>query len=131
MSMYLNCKFINKAATTAYQKGCRCQRCVAYHEEVTKEKRKKRAETNRAFIDSIKICCVDCGWNKEPNILEFHHELNEKNDTSLTSLIAGGCNLERLLQELDKGAFLCPTCHRMRHYNKNTHRVETINKDLR
>lgn len=131
MNMYLNCKFINKAASTAYQKGCRCLRCTTYNEEVTKEKRKKRVDTNREFISSLKTCCVDCGWNKVPNILEFHHELNTENDSNVSNLIQSGCSLERLLQELDKGVFLCPTCHRMRHYNKNTSRVETFNSNLR
>ena len=129
MSTFLTCKFINKAATTAYQKGCRCMRCVTYYEKTTKAKQKERKERNKVFIQSLRLCCVDCGWNKEPNILEFHHETNKKNDSSIANLLSG--SIERLLEELDKGVFLCPTCHRMRHFNKETQKVETFNKDLR
>lgn len=131
MSMYLNCKYISKAATTAYQKGCRCPRCVSHYEDVIKEKKKQRAQQNKEFLLSLKLSCVDCGWNTEPNILEFHHETNDKDDAGISSLISSGCSLERLMKELDKGSFLCPTCHRLRHYNKDTKKVETFNKDLR
>ncbi len=131
MSMYLNCKFIDRAATTAYQKGCRCARCTQHHEEITKEKKKQRAIKSREFLLSLKLSCVDCGWNTEPSILEFHHEINTQNDTNVGSLIASGCSIERLLEEIDKGSFLCPTCHKLRHFNKDTKRVETFNEDLR
>ena len=127
----MTCKFKTNSESTAYQKGCRCSRCVNHYEEVVKESIKKRILRNREFLYAIKLCCVDCGWDKVPQILEFHHEKNKENDTSLSSLINSACSVERLLEEIDKGCFLCPTCHRLRHYNKDTQRIQTNNPELR
>jgi hypothetical protein len=100
-------------------------------QESRQEGIKKRILRNKEFLYAIKLCCVDCGWDKVPQILEFHHEKNKENDTSLSSLINSACSVERLLEEIDKGCFLCPTCHRLRHYNKDTQRIQTNNPELR
>jgi hypothetical protein len=131
MSMYLECNYLTLSASTAYSRGCRCKRCLEYFTDVTLPKRKERVEKNKQFINTIKLCCSDCSWNVIPELLEFHHENNNNDDSSLASLIHGGSSLERLLTELDKGVFLCPTCHSMRHFNRTTKKVETFNKDLR
>jgi len=125
------CKFKHNSQHTAFNKGCRCNYCVDYYETVIKQRTKERAEKNKEFLQSIRLCCSDCLWNVEPNILEFHHEVTNKKNKSLSSLINSGCSLERILEELDKGVFLCPTCHSLRHYNKTSKQIETYNKDLR
>ena len=127
----MTCKFKMNSESTAYQKGCRCSLCVNHYEEVVKETRKKRSVRNQSFVRSFKLCCVDCGWNKEPNILQFHHEKNQADNTCLSTLTTTGCTVERLLEEIDKGCFLCPTCHAFRHYNKTTQKVDYRNPELR
>ena len=131
----LDCKFINVKASTAYQRGCRCFRCVSYFEKITRklgqEKSKLRAIRNQDILNSLRLSCMDCGWNKVPTILEFHHEKNEVDDNYVGKLAGCGSSIERLLKEIAKGCFLCPTCHKLRHYNKDTNRVELYNPELR
>ncbi len=75
--------------------------------------------------------CHDCGWDKIPAVLEFHHLVVSEDHNPIFSLVNTSCTIERLLRELDKGVFLCPTCHKCRHYNPNTGKVETNNQELR
>lgn len=72
---------------------------------------------NREFLKKYRENqkCEICGYNKYPEILQFHHKhKNEKIDTV--------CNLAKTLKsiynikkEIDKCMLLCPNCHREMH----------------
>ena len=144
------CKYITLSPITAYGKGCRCLRCclakkkqskkdykAEYHKNyirVNKKKKKqyieKRREEKREYINQVRKKCFDCGWAIEPNILEFHHIVLAEDNIKLGSLLSYN-SIKRIEQELSKGVFLCPNCHKLRHYNKTTNKVDTTNRDLR
>ena len=127
----MDCNFKDALVSSAYALGCRCTRCHKYYTEVVKKHRAARTVIKKELLLSVRLCCIDCGWNKEPNILQFHHEKNQSNDIALSTIVCGGGGIARLLEELAKGCFLCPTCHTLRHYNKDTQRVQTNNPKLR
>lgn len=79
--------------------------------------------------------CSDCGWNKIPALLEFHHTVRgtkrikaKRRELSQSPRMVS--SIGKMEAELKKGIFLCPTCHKMRHYNPDTGKVESSNKDL-
>jgi hypothetical protein len=58
--------------------------------------------------------CESCGYDKCPDVLEFHHLDPSKKDASWNKMRLWG--EKRLLTELDKCAILCSNCHRETHF---------------
>jgi hypothetical protein len=130
-----HCKFPHNAPRTGYNKGCRCRRCTtekvaqvtaSKSPEQEKQRRKRKYTKNCAYVDSLKVSCADCGWNNHPTLLEFHHTVISENNRSPKQWR----NKKAIDLELTKGVFLCPTCHRLRHFNHEKNLVETSNRAL-
>lgn len=97
----------------------------------------KTRELVKKTFDAIRnrSKCADCGWSKIPALLEFHHTIRgsvrpraKRRDLSMSPRMS--TSISKMEVELKKGVFLCPTCHKMRHYNSDTGKVESSNKDL-
>lgn len=77
-------------------------------------------EKNRTFwISYIKQTfgkprCFACGYDRHFEVLEFHHNNPPVKEANLADWIHLKPTKERL-EELKKGHFLCPTCHREVH----------------
>ena len=58
--------------------------------------------------------CIECGYDKCPAALEFHHTDPSKKEFG----IGGGYNRswEVIKLELDKCVMLCSNCHHEKHY---------------
>lgn len=56
--------------------------------------------------------CVGCGQS-DPDLLEFDHVRGVK-ESGISTLIAGACKMQRLLDEIDKCVVRCLYCHRKR-----------------
>lgn len=92
----------------------------------------RRSSTNRykkhkTLLDNFKAgkCCVDCGFNKWPECLDFHHiDPGEKEFTISQSLTKSWA---RTLKEIDKCILLCANCHR----HKSKIQFETKEIDFR
>jgi len=58
--------------------------------------------------------CIKCGYNKYPEVLEFHHMDPSKKDFNVSS--KGHCrSWERVSEEIKKCILLCANCHREIH----------------
>lgn len=57
---------------------------------------------------------MDCGYNRYPGALEFHHRDPKEKDFTISSRAHLTFD-ERVKQELDKCDLLCSNCHRERH----------------
>lgn len=57
--------------------------------------------------------CVDCGFDKVPEILEFHHINSNEKEKKITSMLL--YSWSRIEEELNKCVLLCPNCHAIRH----------------
>ena len=57
--------------------------------------------------------CVDCGYDKPPAALCFHHMCEKTKE--IDDLIKMSFN-DKLKKELDKCILLCHNCHDIRHY---------------
>lgn len=80
------------------------------------ENTKKYKIRNYNFTNAFKLNkgCANCGYNKCPTALEFHHVVEK---TENISLMVSKCNsLEKIKNEISKCIVLCSNCHREYHY---------------
>ena len=83
---------------------------------------KKHYKKRKDFISSKKKYCVECGYDKYPEILEFHHIVpinrTKKREHNILSFSIG-----KLREEVKRCIVLCPNCHSLLHHgniiNKN------------
>lgn len=63
--------------------------------------------------------CILCGWNKHPEILQFHHKDRTKKEFTIGNIKiierTTPKNIELVKQEIDKCFLLCPNCHALLH----------------
>lgn len=79
--------------------------------------KKKRLERKKKIIEiKRKSGCERCGWNKHPEILQFHHK--GKKDFGFAKIDLSSYSWERLLKEMKKCNLWCPNCHMWYHYEK-------------
>jgi len=105
--------------------GLKCKRW--YRANITKivEQRKKKYEDFAKHINTFKEgkSCVRCGYNKIPQILQYHHR--NKNDKKFN--ISESINIKKIIlenpeiltKEIEKCDLLCPNCHFEIHYLEN------------
>jgi hypothetical protein len=103
-----------------------------------KKKRTRRVNDVKKTYKAIRrqSKCVDCGWKRIPALLEFHHLEEGKEEPTRTRRSRTvrphtHRRVEKMEEELAKGDFLCPTCHKCRHYNEELDILDTANKNLR
>lgn len=68
---------------------------------------------NKDYITSLKLKCDKCGYNKFPEVLQYHHK-----DSSLKSFNLSNPSVrsrEEIDLEISKCLCLCPTCHAEEH----------------
>ncbi len=71
---------------------------------------KNWARKNTLNFKSNKSCAL-CGWNKHPEILQFHH-LNPNEKLRCVK----PAKLGMFLKEMEKCILLCPNCHFWKHF---------------
>ncbi|MAH03611.1 hypothetical protein CMI39_02380 [Candidatus Pacearchaeota archaeon] len=77
---------------------------------VTKRRRKIRLKA----INFVGGKCIKCGYNKYPEVLEFHHIDSSKKDFNVSS--KGHCrSWKRVSEEIKKCNLFCANCHREIH----------------
>lgn len=86
--------------------------CKDCHREVTNLKYKE----NRDWVNSLKVCCSRCGYNKNKAALEFHHPDNNKEYTINSLTRTALSNKDKIMKEIEKCVVLCANCHREEHY---------------
>jgi len=116
------CKYKSR---TGYSAGCRCDKC----REAERCHLRQKKILIRQIYDQIRDsqCCFDCGYDKIPKILEFHHLTDSDKDDNPRKKNT----IVKMVRELKKGVFLCPTCHTVRHLDPVTGLVTTRNSNLR
>ena len=76
--------------------------------------KKRRKETRLKAIEHLGGKCSRCGYNKYPEVLEFHHKNPSMKDFNVSS--KGHCrSWKRVQQEIEKCDLLCANCHREIH----------------
>ena len=85
------------------------RRAIA-HRKITKKR-------NYAFARRVKTFfgCKDCG-TRDFRVLEFDHLRDKK--ANIATLIAGGCSIKTIKEEMRKCEVVCANCHRIRTYER-------------
>jgi hypothetical protein len=104
--------------------GCRCDKCRkanadynrayrAANKERLRELAYIRRQSVRDVLSSIKVerGCKVCGYNKSPEALDFHHRDPKTKRFHISQKL--GCNLDRVLGEVEKCDVICANCHRI------------------
>lgn len=76
--------------------------------------KKKRKAVKSELIALLGGRCQDCGYDANPNALEFHHLDAATKDFTISKRIAT-IAFDRVLTEARKCVLLCANCHRLRH----------------
>ena len=75
---------------------------------------RRRKEIRLKSIAHLGGKCVRCGYNKCPEVLEFHHRNPSEKEFNISS--KGHCrSWERVKKEIEKCDLLCANCHRETH----------------
>lgn len=74
--------------------------------------KKRRAELKKELIAERGGRCVDCGYSRSTNALEFHHREPASKHFAISSSSA---SIARLWSEAAKCDLVCANCHRARH----------------
>lgn len=75
---------------------------------------KRRRKIRLMAIEHLGGKCMRCGYNKYPEVLEFHHKNPSKKDFNVSS--KGHCrSWKRVKAEIEKCKLFCANCHREIH----------------
>ena len=75
---------------------------------------KRRKIIRQRAIESVGGKCIKCGYNKHPEVLEFHHRDPSQKDFNISK--KGHCrSWQRISEEIKKCDLLCANCHRELH----------------
>lgn len=84
-----------------------CKECFNYYCCLRWYERKLRA------IKLLGGKCIDCGYNKHPAALQFHHLNPEEKEFNWTKMRLK--RWDKIEKELQKCILLCANCHSIRH----------------
>ncbi len=75
---------------------------------------RRRRKIRLRAIEYLGGKCMKCGYNKYPEVLEFHHRDPTQKDFNVSR--KGHCrSWERVSREIEKCDLLCANCHRELH----------------
>lgn len=118
--------FVNKGTnkkTGRKQYSSRCRDCYktylktwpSYKTYYFKGMRKLFPE-KQIFVESVKVKCVVCGYDKCKAALDFHHTNQLTKEYTVSELMwQETATLEQLQAEIEKCVVLCCRCHREYH----------------
>lgn len=94
---------------------------------LNKKNNSKKQKGRKKFINDLKLKtgCVDCGYAKHPEALQFDHspEFIKKFEISKSHLKP----LEEVLEEIKKCEVVCACCHAIRTHNRRHLKVNQCN----
>jgi hypothetical protein len=86
---------------------------------MNKQKRLKYRKRQYWADEKLERGCNNCGYNKNPVALEWHHtDSSEKND-SVSNLINLKRSRETIRKEVKKCTVLCSNCHKIETHSDN------------
>ena len=86
--------------------------------------KKRRIEYTKKILE-IKIKqkgCKYCGWNRHPEILQFHHRDKSQKKFKFSVGNLGNYKWETILKEIKKCDIICPNCHFWLHFQETAYK---------
>lgn len=69
----------------------------------------------KKILNSSKLSCDICGYDKNISALEFHHLDDDNKESEISRFRCWESSLQRYEEEIDKCALVCSNCHREYH----------------
>ena len=94
-----------------------------------KQKRKnyylnKMSQWHNWIGREFNLTCEDCGYDKNPRAIEFHHQDPKKKCFEIGKFTNGkpftADNKRKVANEIKKCKILCANCHKIEHFNINS-----------
>lgn len=85
--------------------------------EKLRENNKERRQRARKYVKNKKKKseCKECGEDRHPDLLEYHHKNEEQKKAGISELVQLGKPNEKIEEEIKKCELLCANCHRLKH----------------
>jgi hypothetical protein len=95
--------------------------------ELNKKNNAKKQKKRKNFIDELKMKtgCIDCGYSKHPEALQFDHLPGFKKHFEISKSYLKP--LEEVLDEIKKCEVVCACCHAIRTHNRRTLKINQQN----
>jgi len=136
-SLSIDMPYKNKEKLNQYRREYRKKNPEKIKRWEKNRKRNRNPKEKRKFLDrqnerrnekKIKIIehkkkigkCQECGWNKHPEILQFHHKDKKAKKFKLSGGNIGCRSWKILMEEIKKCYLLCPNCHFYLHYQETS-----------
>lgn len=108
---------VSKSGHVAYHS--RCKECYyEYSAQLPWSKRseQKRIQPKRKLIESAKLKCQSCGYDRCAQALDLHHLDPDTKEFSISqSIFDRAITVARVQSEIEKCVVLCCRCHRELH----------------
>lgn len=123
----IDCFCLDKSKKDGHQYICKeCRKIyIRQHYKNNKQYYKDKAHNNRQktriWFKNYKytLKCENCGFNKHPSALDFHHIGNNK-EFNVSQMRCLDMGINRILKEISKCRILCANCHRILHHEDNS-----------
>jgi hypothetical protein len=85
--------------------------------------KRRKLEIKKWFFEyKSNLSCSKCEEN-HPATLEFHHKRDQKKDKAIGNMVADGCSIKKILEEVKKCEVLCSNCHKKFHFDEKTNKI--------
>lgn len=90
-----------------------------YYKDKANERKKRLVPKRRAIIDRYKLVkgCIDCGYNKHPQALDFDHVTGDK-EFDISPAVLNMTSWKRIRLEIRKCEVRCANCHRIKTFER-------------
>lgn len=96
-----------------------CESCISkrFKRPIPKSSTTMRMIRNREFVKNYKKDkkCGICGYNRYPEILEFHHRDKKEKAQTINTLMKTLRSIEIIKKEIEKCDIICSNCHKELH----------------
>lgn len=99
----------------------RAREYIKSHPQMIEHYKKYRKKIRQDFLSLYKKgkSCAYCGYNKYPEILQFHHKDRTEKAFNIANKVRTASALKKVKAEIDKCILLCPNCHNWLHFKEN------------
>ena len=108
-------------ARTREQINARSREYLKSHPQMIEHYKNYRKKIRQDFLSLYKKgkSCAFCGYNKYPEILQFHHKDKKEKAFNIANKVRTASALKKVKAEIDKCILLCPNCHNWLHFKEN------------
>jgi len=87
-----------------------CKKCYSVIKALA---RKRKSDWMIEYKSTLQ--CSECGYDKNPRVLHFHHISNKDKVYNVSDMVCNGYSVANIKREIRKCIVLCANCHHEKH----------------